>query len=84
MHGSTNINSGILLEGWRRSAKYQRENIKFPGQYSKPGVKVIKRDARSKNLTGELACSRHLSIKMLKHTEIYDYKFSVQAVTPSD
>jgi hypothetical protein len=25
-----------------------------------------------------------LSIKMLKHTEIYDYKFSVQAVTPSD
>jgi hypothetical protein len=45
MHGSTNIKSGILLEGRRGSAKYQRENIKFPGQYPKPGVKFIKRDA---------------------------------------
>jgi len=56
-------------------------NINFPGQYSKPGAKVLKCDARSKNLAGELGCSSHLSVKMLKHTDIYDYKFSVQAVT---
>jgi hypothetical protein len=78
---SERVKSVIILEGRRRISKYQRDNINFPGQYSKPDVRVIKRDAWSKNLAGELLWSKHLSIKMLKHTEIYDYKFSVQAVT---
>jgi hypothetical protein len=76
-----NNNPGILEEGRRRSTKYQRDNTNFPDQYSKPGVKNIKRNARLQNLAGKLGWSRHLSVTVIKPTEMYGYKFSVQAVT---
>jgi hypothetical protein len=54
---------------------------KVPGSVFETWCQGFKVRFWSKNLAGELDWSSHRSVKMLKHTEIYDYKLSVQAVT---